>query len=199
MTTVAPSLLLFQVLTGCVPVLTSPQDTDTGPDWVAPDNDWPSTPPPEGTVGEGFAEGQIPPDFRLLDQTGDIVSLWQFYGLVVVVDLSTMWCAPCRALAADVEATWNDYRDQGFVYVTVLSQDVDGQVPDVPDLQDWASYYGITAPILADDGSYTGRVVTNNTFPRLLLLDLDLRIVENDIQPTDDATVRAAVDGLLGR
>lgn len=193
-----PFALVFWFLPGCVPVLESPQDSeDTAPDWVAPENSWPTAMPPDGLAAEGFAQGQVPPDFLLLDQYGAQVALWQFYGLVVVVDLSTMWCAPCRQIAGGIEETYEAYKDQGFIYLSVLSQNLDNQPPTLDDLVEWAEYYGITAPILSDDGSYTGQVVTDNSFPRLMVIDRTLRIANPNVQPIDDATVRKEVEAVL--
>ena len=54
---------------------------------------------------EGFREGQVIPDMRLMDQYGDEVSAWQFYGMVIALDFSTEWCAPCQELAKEVAAS----------------------------------------------------------------------------------------------
>ena len=103
--------LVLALLAGCVPHYTSPPDSgDTGDAWVwvPPDNDWPMSAPPEGLEGTGFDEGEVLPDFRLPDQYDQTVALWQFYGMVLVVDISTMWCGPCQNLAEDAEATYQD-------------------------------------------------------------------------------------------
>jgi peroxiredoxin len=198
----APSLFLRPVVavtllaTACTPVLHSPDDQDdTGSDiWVAPENTWPSAMPPDDLEGTGFATGEVPPDFRLPDQFGDTVSLWQFYGLVVVVDVSTMWCAPCQEIASGVEDTYQHYKDQGFVYLTVLPQNLDGEVPTGDDLEDWADYYGISAPILADSTSWTYDVVPDKSYPRLLVIGRDLRVADAEVTPTTDSAVRDAVE-----
>lgn len=183
---------------GCVPVLVTEDTGDTGdcPSWTAPTNDWPTATPPACLEGQGFSAGEVIPDFRLPDQRGQTVSLWQFFGDVVLVDISTMWCGPCRELAYETQATYEDYADSGFMYVTILAEDNDGQPPDTDDLVTWADYYGIEAPIVGDgDKAFSGQVVFDGTYPRLLLVDRELRVIE-EVDANDQA-VRAAIEAAL--
>jgi thiol-disulfide isomerase/thioredoxin len=51
------------------------------------------------TVG---ALGAQVPRFSAVDQFGDMVDLYDFagHGVPIVIDMGTIWCAPCKALAA---------------------------------------------------------------------------------------------------
>ena len=188
-------------LTGCVPHLYSPADTDpvdTDWSWTPPENDWASCDGPAvGLEGEGFAEGQVIPDFRLQDQKGQTVSLWQFGGCVVVVDISTMWCAPCQELAQTTEETYQDYAGDGFMYLTLLAQDVQGNPPDQADLVTWADAFDITAPVVADpESGYTGPAVPDGQYPVLLVVGRDLKVAKKVGTP-EDAALRAAIEAAL--
>ena len=196
-------MLIWSLLSlGCTPILTTPgRGDDSGTeasDWSAPENTWSSSSPPPGLVGEGWQRDQVIPDVRLMDQHGDEVSLWQFYGSVVLLDVSTMWCSPCAELADEVDTTWHDYEDQGFIYVTMLPQDVAGQVPDQADLQTWASDHSITAPILSNDQGHSDQIVPPGAaYPRLLLIDRSSTVLIEDIQPAEDATIRSSIESAL--
>ena len=196
----------FLAATGCAPHLTSPEETDD-PDevWVAPENDWPSAAPPEGLRAEGFEVGEVVPDFRLLDQFDQTVSLWQFYGSVVVLDVSTMWCSPCQKLAESTEAMWQEHKDEGFVYVTVLAQDVEGNPPDNADLNAWAAVKpssdedDITAPVISDpEGGYSddALALTGSQYPVVLVLDREMR-ASTLVIPPEDALLEDAVEAEL--
>lgn len=178
--------------TGCIPHLEAELS-----EWEAPENSWPISEPPDDLVGSGWGVGETPADFRLTDQHGDTVSLWQFYGDVILVDISTMWCAPCQALAKHTEETWHDYQDQGFVYITVLQADVEGGAVDPEDIQVWADTFGITAPIVEDSSTEaTGSAIQQGQFPAVLVVGRDMEVVER-VNPVEDAAVRAAIERAL--
>lgn len=186
-------MLPLALLGACIPVLYSDGEAD-GP-WVAPVNGWPMGEPPEGLESEGFDIGQVIPDFRLPDQNSEDVSLWQFYGSVVLVDVSTMWCAPCQELAADVQDTADEYRDEGFIYVTILAQDLVYEVPDEGDLDEWAEGFGIDEPVLSDPDGWSTGVVPGAGFPGILLVDRDMEIVAR--LTASDALIRDAIEEIL--
>lgn len=196
-----PMILAAMVgLGACVPDLIS-DDVDPGTSgpstWTAPDNDWPVSEPPAGLAGEGFQEGEVVPDFRLLDQKGQTVSLWQFYGKIVVLDISTMWCSPCRELAEGAEETWQAFADDGFVYLTVLPENVGRETPSLDDLNAWAGAYGITQPIVSDpDRAFSEDAVPGEAFPQVYIIGRDLVVADRLSVPTD-ANLRAAVRQII--
>lgn len=184
------------MLGGCIPRLETTGGPSGSSTWVAPENDWVLAEPPVDLVAEGFGVGEIVPDLRLVDQTGNEVSLWQFHGNVVLLDVSTMWCVPCIALAEHTEETWQTYRDQGFVYVTILQQDFDGNPPEPGDLDDWVDAFGITAPVLADGEETSIEAVPLNggsrTFPGVIVIGRDLEVL-TVMEVPDHETVEAAI------
>ena len=170
----------------------------TGADWVLPENGWDvGEAPPSTLKGEGFAVGDVLPDLRLADQHGDEVSAWQWYGMVLAIDVSTMWCGPCRGLAADVDETWADYRDDGFMYITLLPQDQAGAVPDRSDLNNWADQFGISAPVLSDDVGWSYQIVPDNTYPRIVIVGRDMRVRVDQVTPAEDRAIRSAIEDAL--
>ncbi len=188
-------IALFFV-TACTPHLVSEEGGGAGTDCDVSGNQWDFSEAPDDLRGEGYAEGQVPHDFCLEDQFGETVSLWQFHGSVILLDISTMWCRPCQQIASDVTETWHDYRDEGFIYLTMLPEDVEGDDPDNADLNEWADNFGIEAPVIGDDGTYAYAVEPNSLWPVLMLIDRDMRIVADRIEATDEA-IRAAIEQTL--
>jgi thiol-disulfide isomerase/thioredoxin len=95
------------------------------------------------------SEGDHPCNFTLLDQSDEEVSLYDFYGSVIVLDFSAMWCSPCQQAGADVQETVEKFKDDDVRYVTVLIENFSGNDPTLVDVQSWASNLGITSePIL---------------------------------------------------
>ncbi len=188
--------VIAMVAAGCVPELYTSGGSN-GAVWEAPEpNAWQGATPPANLVAQGYQEGQVPPDLRLVDQFGDEVSLWQFYGDVVLLDISTMWCAPCQELAQHTQETWVDYRDDGFTYVTVLQQDVEGGDVDVEELNEWTSAFGIEAPTLADPDRLTEAAISQGQYPAVLVLDRNMKVATR-VKTVTDGEVRRAIEDVL--
>lgn len=163
--------------------------------WVAPDNAWTSSAPPSGLVGEGFEIGQVIPDVRLLDQHGDVVSLWQFHGEVVVVTISAVWCLPCRELAVAAEGVISDYEGEGVVLATVLEEDAGGLRPEVADAAGWAEAYGEDSPVLVDPEGLVAPALSG-AYPVMLGIGRDL-VVGGRLGAGTAADLRALVEAAL--
>jgi len=179
---------------GCVPELVSPNPPDLA-DWACPDNSWPCEVPIEGIAspagGFGFFPGNTIPRGALVDQHGNTVDPWQFWGKVLVVDVSTMWCSPCRQIACYAQHTHESYEADGVVYLTVLPQNTHGGPPSIDDLNDWARDFKLTAPILSDPDHRWSRAATpTNSFPALVVANREL-IVQARVEVSGPA---AAVD-----
>lgn len=194
--------LVIATVVACVPELESPEPPDLS-DWACPENQWGCDPPPaeleESGIQYGFFPGRVLPRGLMVDQHGDMVDPWQFYGQVLVVDISTMWCSPCRQIACYVQHTHESYEDQGVIYLTVLPQNTHGQPPSVSDLQDWARDFKITAPVLSDPEHGWSRPGTpTNSYPGLVVVDREM-VVHSRVEvsgPPDavDISVRRAIE-----
>ena len=93
--------------------------------------------------------GDHPCNFTLLDQHNEEISLYDFYGSPIILDLSAMWCGPCQIAGSDVQSTVERFEENGVRYITVLIEDLAGGEVDQSDAQSWAANLGIeTEPIL---------------------------------------------------
>ena len=186
---------ILVVVMGCTPSL---YNADVGQEWVweAPENSWISSEPPGTDLSTGYYVGDIVPDFRLEDQFGDTVSMWQFYGQVVLLDVSTMWCGPCQDLGETTEATWEHYKDDGFIYLTVLHENSEqGKAPSQADLEAWARDNGITQPVLGDGDKVTWDAL-HTGYPAVLVIDRHLT-VHARIDDPKPWKVDAAIDEMF--
>lgn len=90
-------LAVASLAAGCLGSGGGDDDDDGGDDPPAeygPENSWPHATEddlPDDLAGTGYRDGDIAYDFTMVDQHGDEVSLYQFYGSVVVIDNFTEW------------------------------------------------------------------------------------------------------------
>jgi len=88
--------------------------------------------------------GQPAPDFALPGLDGEVHRLSDFRGQVVFVNFWATWCPPCRRELPDIQATYDEKKDQGLVVLAVDYQESASLVRDYWDEQ------GLTLPVLLD-------------------------------------------------
>lgn len=116
---------------------------------------WCDTPPePTGPTLEGeyvdeagnslatwaLQNGDVPDNFTMLDQHGEMVDLYSFCGTQIMVVVSAGWCGPCRAEAETLQALAEEHPD--LQILQMLFQNNSGETPDLDFIQGWADDYG---------------------------------------------------------
>ena len=155
-------------------------------------------------VGDMFGRLQY------VDQFGDIVDIYDFYGTgkPIILNLCTMWCSPCGEITSwisglehseDFDADWPEMPElvaAGEVHwITILDQDNDYGEPDLDDLEAWyALYPDPSIPILADDSTASNLVY--GIWPTLYALDEHLVIQAHPTSSSDWAALDWAVENL---
>jgi len=128
--------------------------------------------------GGPLSASEMAPDFSLPDLSGEMVSLKDFRGNLVLVDFWATWCVPCRKSLPELAALEKKYRNQG---VTVLGLSVDN--PDSFDnqyIKDFLEKYKVAYRILRADQSvihaYLGKDYPK--VPTLFIIDGQGRILK---------------------
>ena len=120
----------------------------------------------------GYEVGDTVEDFTLPDLQGDVVSLHDHQGEIIVLNFFTTWCPGCNEEAGHLENDiWQVYGDQN---VTVISVDIQEPVPLV---QGWAAALGVTYAIwMAPDWTLFNQFPQSAGIPYNAVLDRNLVI-----------------------
>jgi peroxiredoxin len=143
------------------------------------------------TAGLGLAAGlglltlghrgpKLAPDFALPTLSGQAMRLSAFRGKVVVLNLWTTWCAPCREEMPSMERLYDRLRDRDFQLLAV-SQDEGG--PGV--VEAFVRELGLTFPVLVDPDRQVGDRYGVWGYPETFVIDRHGYVVERVIGPRD--------------
>ena len=158
----------------------------------------------DGVMGTTLAIGEAFPNFTTFDQKGNDVELYQFYGSVILLDFSAVWCGPCNAVAEDAAEMWETYRDDGFVMIHAMTGDNQDNPPSLEVVERWAYVYGLDFPVLG--GTVPGDTysalyyagLSSGSIPYFVLLDQDMNIVKSYTGGGQDNLILSDVATLLG-
>ena len=142
-------------------------------------------------VNDSFGEVKLSTDpmadFELTTLAGDVVSIADYRGKVVMVDFWSSWCAPCRAEGPVLAETYRTWRDRGVEFIGIASWDAEGPVLDFIELNGIEYVNGIDASgLTAVDFGVTG-------IPEKFFVNPDGRIVRKVIGPN----TRETLDSIL--
>jgi len=112
------------------------------------------------TVGSKL--GEIATDFTARDQNRQNVSLYDFFGKVILINLSADWCGPCRQEAGHLGTLFNQYKDRDFQIITILTSG---------DPLTWAKEYNLTFPVLDDNNKTIWNIYGEGFVPLNIVVD----------------------------
>ena len=155
--------------------------TPQGPEndwWHACEEDLPS-----GLAGTGFGAGDTAYDFVAQDQFAQDVSLYQFYGKIIVIDAFAQWCGPCQENAPHGQDLWEQGGGE-VVMLGAMQQNTGGGAPSSSDAVTWADDFGLQHPVLADSDQFNDSYVVSG-YPTYVVIDREMNIVNADLWPFD--------------
>ncbi len=137
------------------------------------------------------------PEFRAVDlASGDTVSLADYRGQVVLLNIWATWCEPCRVEMPSIERLHRAYQDRGL---RILAVSIDEAGPDV--VRDFQRELGLTFPILHDQSRAIERIYQTTGVPETYVIDRAGRIAKRSIGYHDWASRinRDLIERLLAR
>jgi len=146
---------------------------------------------PSQASSPGKTLGAAPP-WTLKDLDGHPVSLSDFKGKVVVLDLWATWCPPCRAELPHFVELQNEWKDKG---VTIVGMSVDSIVP--ADVAKFAKANGMNYPIVMADEATASAYGADNGIPFTIVIDKNGQVVARHLGLTDKSVFEDDIKNAL--
>jgi len=131
---------------------------------------------------------------------GGTLSLADFYGpkwKLVVVNVCSVWCGPCKAAYAAFKEKAADYGAKGVAMVTILYENSDAKPISLDEGAKYGTDNGIAIPLGIDPGYQLSNGVRPAEVPAYIVLSAhDMRVL-GTTKSADDAPPWAFVDQKL--
>ena len=136
----------------------------------------------------------LAPDFTLLNEAGEFVSLSDFRGKAVLVNLWASWCTPCQREMPAMQNVYDQYKEQGFVVLAVNVTSQDSRANAIA----FAESLNLTFPILFDVNGEVALAYQMRAFPSSYFIGIDGIIQEVVIGgPMAEALLQVRAEQLL--
>jgi peroxiredoxin len=120
----------------------------------------------QGSERHAVRVGDEAPNFHLRDLDGNLTSLSQFRGKVVLLNFWATWCGPCRVEMPAMEQLYRTVSRRDF---QILAVSTDSQGPAVT--RPFQQKTGLTFPILHDTDMQIGVTYGARSLPMTLMVD----------------------------
>ncbi len=133
-----------------------------------------------------FNKGVKAPNFTLPDLDGKMVSLTDYRGRVVLLNIWATWCAPCVKEMPSMEKLYQELKDEKFV---ILAASIDESGADV--VRPFMKNHKLSFPALIDSAGTLNDLYRISGVPESFIIDKQGRILEEIIGPRDWAAPKA--------
>jgi peroxiredoxin len=115
----------------------------------------------------------------------------EYRGQVVVLNFWAMWCRPCRVEMPDLEAVYQEYREQGVVVLAVNVSESSA------DIANFAKELGLTFPILRDSKQEAMREYNVRILPTTYFIDRKGQVRHNRVGTMTKSVMTKQIESLL--
>jgi peroxiredoxin len=113
-------------------------------------------------------------DFTLTELGGKTWTLKEQRGKVVVLNFWATWCPPCRKEMPDLEALYQQFKEQGLVILAISDE-------DAVKVRPFIAQHKVTYPILLDPGRKVNELFQIEGIPKTFVYDRNGKLVAQSI------------------
>lgn len=145
-------------------------------------------------ANEGLGKGNAAPNFTLTTLEGEEVTLADYKGKKVVLNLWATWCGPCKAEMPHMQ---NYYEDMAAKEnVEILAVNLTSSDVGVDKVQAFQEDYALSFPIPLDEDGVVGDIYQAITIPTTYMIDTTGTIQNKIVGPMDEQMLAEYVSNL---
>ena len=148
-------------------------------------------PTPRTILSTRDAEGEAAPDFEVETFDGETLRLSDLNGKVVVLNFWASWCPPCRWEMPFFETMWQEYRDQGVVFLGIAMSDT------LENVKAFAEEAGVTYPVGLDTTTEIARDYEVLSLPTTFFIGKDGNIERKLTSAANEGLLKIFLRGQL--
>lgn len=138
----------------------------TMPNYIQPSN--------EQQESEESQQVPMAPDFTKVDQYGQVHTLSDYRGKVVMINFWATWCSPCRAELPDIEEIYQEYgMNKEDVIILGMTFPNMGKEQSKEGILEFINKEGYTFPTLFDESMELAYQYYINAFPTTFFINKD--------------------------
>ncbi len=126
-----------------------------------------------------------------MTMSGEKISLKDLRGQAIVVNFWASFCIPCQQEAPMLERVWNDYKDQGVVFLGINTED------PLSDAIAYLNQYQVTYPNAPDQGGRIEKEYRITGIPETFVIDTNGNIVQHFMSQPSERELRAEIETAL--
>lgn len=134
-------------------------------------------------------------DFEIYDYEGNKVTLKDFQGKPIIINVFASWCGPCKAEMPLFENIYEAYKNEDIMLLMINM--TDGQRETQKSAEDFMKNEGYTMPIYFDKDLDFSMKYNVMGIPRTLFIDKDGNIIKDHTSMIDAITLNDYIAELL--
>ncbi len=133
------------------------------------------------------------PDFTLTTIDGENITLSDYLGKVIVIDLMATWCPPCVQQMGQLEFVVDEFEDQ----IVVLSIDVDTTETKDDIINKFGKYTDKWTFVMDNPREDVGSTYQVSAIPKIVIISQNGNIYYSHVGYTDYSTISGKIKELL--
>ena len=148
-------------------------------------------PTPRTILSTSSKGGEAAADFEVETFDGETLRLSDLNGKVVVLNFWASWCPPCRWEMPFFETMWQEYRDQGVVFVGIAMSDT------LENVKAFAEEAGVTYPVALDTTTEISRAYEVLSLPTTFFIGKDGNVERKLTSAANEGLLKVFLRGQL--